>query len=76
MDSRENTPDGKGRYFPPQKVKTLEMGSLKGEYTRWKGRVFPPQKSQTPENGLPAGRIHLTERAGIFHLKKIKKPEK
>ena len=37
-----------------------------------KGSYFPLQKNQNPDFGFPEGRPHQTERAGIFHLKKIK----
>ncbi len=35
-------------------------------------RYFPPQQSKNLDLGFPAGRLHQTERAGIFHFKKVK----
>ena len=52
--------------FNLKQIETLEMDSPKGEYTRRKWLEFLPTKSKNPENGFPEGRIHQTERAGIF----------
>ena len=35
-------------------------------------RYFPPKKSKNLDLGFPKGRLHQTERAGVFHLEKVK----
>jgi len=48
------------------------MDSPKENAPDGKGRYFHLNNNQNPEHGFPAGRIHQVERAGIFHINKIK----
>ena len=63
----------KGLVFPTSKKSKPWFGIPRRATTPdGKGRSFPFQKSQNLDFGFPEGRLHQTERAGIFYLAKVK----
>ena len=60
-----------GRYFPPQKSQNPDFAFPKGRLHRRKGQVFSSSKKSKPWFWIPRRETTQTERAGIFHLKKV-----